>query len=287
MGDKIDVKGLLKTKKEKLRKRVEKLKQKNIVPKLAVIMANNEDSSRIYVSKKRDLCAEMNIETVEYIYDESVTSEIIEKKIIELNNNKEVNGILIQLPLFKHLDERKLLEVVSPEKDVDGIHPLNVGRLLQGNTGIISCTPKGILTILESLNMKWEGKEAVIIGRSVIVGKPMASLLINKGMTVTVCNSKTTDLGKHTREADLLIVAAGHPNLVTKEMVKDGAVVIDVGINRIEGKIYGDVDTKNVIEKASYISTVPGGVGLSTVFSLIENLVEIAEAAIDIVEEIK
>lgn len=277
MGKIINVKGLLNDKKEDLKLRVEKLKKEGITPKLAVILANNEESSKIYVSKKRNLCAEMQIEEVEYIFEESVTNEVLKEKILELNQDKDVHGILIQLPLFKHLNDKGLLECVSPEKDVDGIHPMNVGRLLQGNPGSISCTPKGVLTILRSLDMNFEGKEAVVVGRSIIVGKPMASLLINMGLTVTVCHSKTQDLKKHTKTADLLVVAAGVPNLITQDMVKKGAVVVDVGINRINGKVCGDVDTLNVIKKAGYITTVPGGVGLATVYSLIENLVEIAE----------
>ncbi len=277
MGKIINVKDLIESKKTDLKQRVLDLKVRGINPKLAVILANEDESSKIYIQKKKNLCIEMGIEEVDYIFDSSVTTEILEAKIKELNSDSEVHGILMQMPVFKHLDDEKLLETISPDKDVDGFHPLNVGRLVQGNKGIISCTPKGIVTILNSLNMNLEGKEAVVIGRSVIVGKPMASLLINKGLTVTVCHSKTKDLKAHTKKADLLIVAAGKPNLVTKDMVKSGAIVVDVGINRVNGKVCGDVDTKNVAKKAGYITTVPGGVGIATVYSLIENLVEIAE----------
>ncbi len=277
MGQIINVKEVLNKEKEELKSRVQVLKKQGITPKLAVILANNEEASKIYVSKKRKLCEEMQVEEVEYIFEEDVTDEILKNKILELNEDKEVHGILVQLPLFKHLDDKKLLEYISPEKDVDGFHPVNVGKLVQGNPGIISCTPKGIVTILNSLNIKFEGKEAVVVGRSVIVGKPMASLLINKGLTVTICHSKTVDLKKHTKSADILVVAAGSPHLVKKDMVKKGAIVVDVGINRVNGKLCGDVDAENVIKQAGYITTVPGGVGLATVYSLIENLIEIAE----------
>lgn len=277
MGKIINVKEILNIKKEELKERIEILKTDGITPKLAVILANNEESSKIYVSKKRTLCTEMKIEEVEYIFEENVTDEILKNKILELNEDKDIHGILVQLPLFKHLNDKAILEYISPEKDVDGFHPLNVGKLVQGNPSIVSCTPKGIITILKSLNIDFEGKEAVVVGRSVIVGKPMASLLVNMGLTVTVCHSKTVDLNKHTKDADLLIVAAGVPNLVTEDMVKEGAIVVDVGINRVNGKVCGDVDTENVIKTAGYITTVPGGVGLATVYSLIENLVEMTE----------
>lgn len=276
-GQIINVKELVNIKKEELKIRLEELRSNGIIPKLAVILANNDDSSKIYIAKKRELCKEMGIEEVEYIFGGNVTNEILKEKIEALNKDDGIDGILMQLPLFAHLDEKRALELISPEKDVDGFHPINMGRLVEFTEGIKSCTPKGILTIIKSLNIDLEGKDAVVVGRSVIVGKPMAIMLINMGLTVTVCHSKTKDLKAHTKKADLLIVAAGKAKLITKDMVKKGAIVIDVGINKVSGKTCGDVDTQGVMKKVSYITTVPGGVGLTTVYSLIENLVEMSE----------
>lgn len=276
MGEIINVKEIVSKRKEVLKEKVADLKEKGIYPKLVVILANNEDASRVYVSKKRKLCEELGILEEEYVFDEKVTQEEIEKLLDKLNQDKSVHGILVQLPLFNHLDSKKVLEKISPKKDVDGFHPVNVGMLVQGSGKISPCTPKGIMTILESLNLDIEGKNAVVVGRSIIVGRPMSSLLLNKGATVTTCHSKTKNLSEHTTKADILVVAVGKPRLITEDMVKEDSVVIDVGINRIDGKLIGDVDTEGVAKKARYVSPVPGGVGLTTVLSLMENVIELA-----------
>lgn len=276
MGEIINVKEIVANRKEILKKEVANLKEKGIEPKLVVILANNEDASRVYVSKKRKLCEELGILEEEYVFDEKVSQEEIENLLEKLNQDNSVHGILVQLPLFNHLDSKKILEKISPKKDVDGFHPINIGKLVQGTGNIAPCTPKGIMTILEALNVDVEGKNAVVIGRSIIVGRPMSALLLNSGATVTTCHSKTKDLKEHTKNADIVIVAVGKAHLVTEDMVKEGSIVIDVGINRIDGKLVGDVDTENVAKKAKLVSPVPGGVGLTTVLSLMENLVCLA-----------
>ena len=273
----IDVKKIVENKKIELREKVKNLKKEGIVPKLAVILANDLDASKIYVGKKREMCAELGVDEVEYMLDENTTTDEVIKIIDRLNNDDSVNGILVQLPVFKHLNERKILERIDPSKDVDGFHPMNLGSLVMGNNKIIACTPKGIMMILEETGVDLKGKTAVVIGRSVIVGKPISQLLLNANATVITCHSKTVDLKKYTKMADVLVVAAGVPHLVTKDMVKKDSIVIDVGINRIDGKIVGDVDTENVKKVAKYITPVPGGVGITTVVSLLGNLIEMAE----------
>lgn len=273
----IDVKKIVENKKIELKEKVKKLKKEGVVPKLAVILANDLAASKIYVGKKREMCAELGVDEVEYMLDENTTTDEVIKIIDRLNNDDSVNGILVQLPVFKHLNERKILERIDPSKDVDGFHPMNLGSLVMGNNKIIACTPKGIMMILEETGVDLKGKTAVVIGRSVIVGKPISQLLLNANATVITCHSKTVDLKKYTKMADVLVVAAGVPHLVTKDMVKKDSIVIDVGINRIDGKIVGDVDTENVKKVAKYITPVPGGVGITTVVSLIGNLIEMAE----------
>jgi len=223
------------------------------------------------------MCEELGILEEEYDFDENVTQTDILELIEKLNNDKTVHGILVQLPIYNHLDTSEILEAISPSKDVDGFHPVNIGKIMQGTGGIAPCTPKGVMTILEELGIEIEGKKATVVGRSIIVGRPMGALLLNKGATITTCHSKTTNLKEHTKNADILVVAVGKPHLVTEEMVKEGAIVIDVGINRVDGKLIGDVDTENVAKKAKYITPVPGGVGLTTVYTLMENVVELAE----------
>jgi bifunctional protein folD len=278
MGEIINVKEIVEGKKEKIKDKVQKLNKKGIYPKLAVILANNEEASKIYVGKKQKMCKELGIEEVEYILDEKTTTKKVLEIIERLNEDPTVDGILVQLPLFKHLDEHQILEAISYKKDVDGFHPLNMGRLLTNTSEdtLVACTPKGIMWIIDSLGKDIEGMNAVVVGRSVIVGKPISQLLLSRGATVTTCHSKTKDLKSHTKNADILVVATGVPGLITKDMVKKGAIVIDVGINRIENKIVGDVDTKNVAKKADYITPVPGGVGITTVAALMDNLVTIA-----------
>jgi methylenetetrahydrofolate dehydrogenase (NADP+)/methenyltetrahydrofolate cyclohydrolase len=277
VGEIINVKEIIERKKLSLKEKIEDLKLKGISPKLVVIHANHDEASNIYISKKRKMCEELAILEEEYDFDETVTQEDILQLIEKLNNDKSVHGILVQLPIYKHLDTNEILESISPKKDVDGFHPVNIGKIMQGTGGIAPCTPKGVMAILDELNIDVEGKNATVIGRSIIVGRPMGALLLNKGATVTTCHSKTKDLAQHTKNADILVVAVGKPHLVTEDMVKEGAIVIDVGINRVDGKLVGDVDTENVAQKANYITPVPGGVGLTTVYTLMENVVELAE----------
>ncbi len=277
LGEIINVRKIVEEKKEELSFRIDKLNKRGIFPKLALILANDDRASRVYVSNKRKLCHELGILEEEYTFDEKITSEEILNLINKLNGDDSVDGILVQLPLFKHLDEEKILNAISPKKDVDGFHPINLGKLITGEKTTLSCTPKGVMTILDSIGIDLKSKNVVVVGRSRIVGKPMAQLLLNRDATVTICHSKTKDLASYTKNADVLVVAVGSMHIITKDMVKEDAIVIDVGINRVDGKIVGDVDTNSVLEKVKYITSVPGGVGLTTVVSLIENLVEIAE----------
>ena len=272
----IDVKSIVENKKIFLKKKVNELKRNGIVPKLAVILANDLDASKIYVRKKREMCSELGVEEIEYMLDKDTTTEKVLDIINRLNEDDSVHGILVQLPVFKHLDERKILESISPKKDIDGFHPLNIGKLLMGKPEIVACTPRGIMSIIESTGVDLTSKTAVVIGRSIIVGKPVSALLLNKNATVITCHSKTKNLKKYTKMADVLVVAAGVPHLITSDMVKKNAIVIDVGINRIDGKIIGDVDTENVLDVAKYVTPVPGGVGITTVISLLENLIDMA-----------
>lgn len=275
MGEKINVKDIVKRKKDELKLKVDFLKENGIQPKLAVVLASEDEASKIYVGRKRKMCEELGIEQEEYILDESVTTEEVVNIINKLNNDKSVNGILVQLPLFRHLDMDEVLDSISDKKDVDGFHPLTLGKLFIGEKEtFVSCTPKGIMTILDDIGVECEGKHAVIVGRSRIVGKPISQLLLKRGATVTVCHSKTKDISIYTKQADILVAAVGKPHIITKDMVKEGAIVIDVGINRIDGKILGDVDTENVLEVCDKITPVPGGVGLTTVLSLLENVVQ-------------
>lgn len=273
-GTLIDVRKIVEDKKFNLKKQVLDLKRKGIIPKLAVILANDLDSSRIYVRKKREMCSELGIEEVEYMLDSDTTTDKVLEIIERLNNDDSVHGILVQLPVFKHLDERKILEFISPKKDIDGFHPLNIGKLIMGSPNIVACTPRGIMSIIDSTGVDLTSKTAVVVGRSIIVGKPISALLLNRDATVITCHSKTKNLKKYTKMADVLVVAAGVPHLITKDMVKNGALVVDVGINRINGKVVGDVDTENVLDVAKFVTPVPGGVGITTVISLLENLVD-------------
>lgn len=273
----VDVKEIVEKKRNTLKREILDLRDKGIIPKLAVILANDVEASRIYVSRKRKLCQELGIEEVEYLFDSKCKTEDILDTINKLNHNNEIDGVLVQLPLFKHLDESKIIDSILPEKDVDGFSAVNVGRLYQGKPTVVPCTPKGILTILKELDKDLKGKNAVVVGRSQIVGKPMASLLLNEDMTVTICHSRTTNLPEHTRNADVLVVATGVPHLIKENMVKEDAIVIDVGMNRLKDKLVGDVDTENVSNKAKYVTPVPGGVGLTTVLSLAQNVVELSK----------
>ena len=273
----VNVKEIVENKKVKLKREILDLRDKGVVPKLAVILANDSDASRVYVGRKRKLCSELGIEETEYLFDEKVTTEDLLKVIDKLNKDNEVDGILVQLPLFKHLDEAKIIDSIVPAKDVDGFSAINVGRLYEGRADVVPCTPKGVLTILKELEPNLKGKNAVVVGRSQIVGKPMAALLLNESMTVTICHSATTNLPEYTKMADVLVVATGVPHLIKDTMVKEGSIVIDVGMTRVNDKLVGDVDTEIVDKKAKFVTPVPGGVGLTTVYSLAENVVELAK----------
>ena len=284
MGEKINVKEIVKRKKEELKQEVDRVKEKGVLPKLAVILASDDPASEIYVGKKRKMCEEMGILQEEYILDENTTTQDVVNIVKKLNEDNSVNGILVQLPLYKHIDMDEVLDSISDKKDVDGFHPLTLGKLFIGEKEtFISCTPKGIMTILDDIGTEYIGKHAVVIGRSRIVGKPISQILLKRGATVTICHSKTDDISKFSKMADILIVAVGKPHIVTKDMVKEGAIVIDVGINRVDGKIIGDVDTEEVINVASKITPVPGGVGLTTVLSLLENVVQASKEQNNIV----
>lgn len=276
----VDVKGIVEKKKQGLKRQIVELRDKGIVPKLAVILANDDPASRIYVGRKRKLCVELGIDETEYLFDEKVTEKELLEVIDRLNKNDEIHGILIQLPLYKHIDEQKILDSVNPKKDVDGFSAVNMGKLYQGTGEIMPCTPKGILTILKELEPNLAGKNVVVVGKSLIVGKPMAAILLNEGCTVTICHSRTTNLVEHTKSADILIVATGVPHLIKENMVKEGAIVIDVGLTKVKDKLVGDVDTEKVKEKVKHITPVPGGVGITTVYSLAENVVSLAKKSI-------
>ena len=262
-----------------LKEEVDELKKNGINPKLAVIMVGDDKASAVYVRNKSKACEEIGIEFEEFLMDNTTTQKELISLINKLNNREDIHGILLQSPIPKGLDIREAFNTIDYRKDVDGFNPINVGKLSIGEDCFISCTPYGVIKLLEEYNISIEGKRAVIIGRSNIVGKPLIQCLLNKNATVTVCHSKTMNLEKITKEADILIAALGKPKFVTEDMVKDGAVVIDVGINRNEeGKLVGDVDFENVSKKASYITPVPGGVGPMTIAMLMGNVVKSAKA---------
>lgn len=246
-------------------------------PTLVVIIVGSNPASKVYVSKKKQTAEKAGFNSRIIELEESVTQETLEKQIDTLNNDPDVNGILVQLPLPKHLDAYKIIEKILPEKDVDGFHPVNVGKLWTGlKPYAVSCTPYGIIKLLEENNINPEGKHAVIIGRSNIVGKPLAALLLNKNATVTVCHSKTRNIEKICAEADILVAAVGIAKFVKANMVKEGSVIIDVGMNRNEeGKLVGDVDFEEVEKKAGYITPVPGGVGPMTIAMLLSNTLDL------------
>lgn len=270
---KIDGKAFSQTVLEKIRKEHSQLKEKYGKPAgLAVVIVGNNPASQVYVKNKIRACENVGFYSENIELDENISEKELLQEINKLNKNDRINGILVQLPLPAHINELKIIDSISPEKDVDGFHVSNIGKMVIGDeTGFLSCTPYGIMQLLEEYKIEIAGKDAVIIGRSNIVGKPMALMLIQKGATVQVCNSNTKDLRKKLSKADIIIVAAGVPKLLKKEDVKEGAVVIDVGINRVDGKICGDVDYEEVAEKTSYITPVPGGVGPMTIASLIKN----------------
>ena len=271
----IDGKKLAKKTRENLKIECSNLKEKNIIPKLSVIMVGEDPASKIYVKTKSKACDEIGIKYEEHILNENITQKELIELIHKLNNDDSVNGILLQSPIPRHLDIDEAFREISSEKDVDGFNPINVGKLLLNQDTFVSCTPYGIMKMLEEYNIELEGKNIVIIGRSNIVGKPLMACCLNKHATVTICHSKTKDLKEKTKNADILVAAIGKSNFVTSDMVKDNAVIIDVGINRgTDKKLTGDVDFENVKEKASYITPVPGGVGPMTVAMLMNNVIK-------------
>lgn len=264
---------------DKLKLRVDALREKGCVPGLLVILVGEDPASQTYVGNKEKACERLGITSQTLRLPENTQQAELEKIIREANEDEAIHGILVQLPLPRHLDGDRALELILPEKDVDGFHDINAGRLMRGQNGVVACTPKGALYMLKNAGIDIAGKEAVVVGRSNIVGKPMAMLLLQENATVTVCHSRTADLAAHTRRADILVAAIGKARFITADMVKDGAVVVDVGINRVDGKLCGDVDFEPVSEKASYITPVPGGVGKMTIAMLMDSTVSAAEAA--------
>lgn len=271
----IDGKELAKKIRANLKIECEELKKKNIKSKLAVIMVGEDPASKVYVRNKSRACEDVGIKYEEYLLDVNTTQKELVELIEKLNNDKTINGILLQSPIPSSLDINEAFRTISPEKDVDGFNPINVGMLVLNQDTFVSCTPYGIMKMFEEYDIDLTGKNVVILGRSNIVGKPLIHCCLNKNATVTSCHSRTQNLAQKAKEADVLISAIGKANFVTADMVKDGAVVIDVGINRLDnGKITGDVDFESVKEKASYITPVPGGVGPMTIAMLMNNVIK-------------
>ena len=268
---------------EKIKERVEEFKAQNgATPGLAVIVVGNDPASAVYVRNKHKATLDVGMNSYQIEMPECTDEEELLSKITELNEDPAVSGILVQLPLPKHISEKKITSAILPQKDVDAFHPQNVGKIMIGDYDLLPCTPAGIMRLLDFYDIKIEGKKCVVLGRSNIVGKPMAHLLLEKNGTVTVCHSKTENLSEITKSADIIVVAIGRPKFLKAEMVKDGAVVIDVGINRDEsGKLVGDVDFDAVANVASYITPVPGGVGPMTITMLLENTLTAARKQIE------
>ena len=278
MAQKIDGKAIAAACRSDIRNRVSSLKEQGIVPGLAVIIVGDDSASKVYVANKHKACAEVGIESFQYALPAKTTQEELLTLVDRLNTDDRVNGILVQLPLPKHIDETAVIHAIDPSKDVDAFHPANVGRIMIGDYDFLPCTPAGVMTLLDKTGIEIAGKHCVIIGRSNIVGKPQAMLMLHRHATVTICHSKTQNLHEITRQADIVIAAVGKAKFVTADMVKAGAVVIDVGINRDEnGKLCGDVDFDSVEKMASYITPVPGGVGPMTITTLLENTLRAAQ----------
>ena len=271
----IDGKQISQQIKDELKEEVAKLKAAGKEITLAVIQVGSDPASTVYVGNKKKACAYIGIESLAYELPEETSEQELLDLVEKLNQDPKVNGILVQLPLPKHMNEDKIIQTISPDKDVDGFHPISVGRLCIGEKGFVSCTPAGIIKLLKRSDVEISGKECVVIGRSNIVGKPMAMLLLRENGTVTVTHSRTKDLKEVAKRADILVVAIGKPKMITKDYVKEGAVVIDVGIHRMEnGKLCGDVDYDDVAPVCSAITPVPGGVGPMTIAMLMNNCVE-------------
>lgn len=268
----IDGKAISAKVKSEVKQETEALKAKGISIGLAVVIVGDNPASRVYVNNKKKACAEVGFESFEYALPQETTQEELLALVDKLNKDDTVNGILVQLPLPKQIDEKAVINAILPEKDVDAFHPVNVGKIMIGDFAFLPCTPAGVMELIASTGVEISGKECVVIGRSNIVGKPMAMLLLHKNGTVTICHSKTKNLAEVCSRADILVAAVGRANFVTPDMVKEGAVVIDVGMNRLEnGKLCGDVDYAACFEKAGYITPVPGGVGPMTIAMLMKN----------------
>lgn len=264
--------------KEKVRQQTLELKETHgITPGLAVVIVGDDPASRVYVNNKKKACELVGFKSEEYALPAETTQEELLELVNTLNNKDDINGILVQLPLPKHLDDKAVIAAISPQKDVDAFHAVNVGKIMLGEYDFLPCTPSGVMEMLHSYNIEVSGKNCVVIGRSNIVGKPMAMLLLHENGTVTICHSRTKNLAAITKLADILVAAVGRPKFVTADMVKEGAVVIDVGMDRDEnGKLCGDVDFENVKDKCSYITPVPGGVGPMTIATLMKNTLKAA-----------
>ena len=278
----INGKEIAEKKRMEIAEEVSKLKKLGVTPGLAVILVGNNHASRTYVTNKEKACKELGMNSVLIELPEEISEQELLSKIEELNMDNQIHGILVTLPIPKHIDEKKVIESISPFKDVDGFHPINIGRMMTGQNAFLPCTPYGIMVLLEETGISVAGKHVVVVGRSNIVGKPVGQLFLNQHATVTYCHSKTKDLKGHTNQADILIAAVGIPNFITAEHVKDGAVVIDVGINRNEaGKLCGDVAFAEVSEKAGYITPVPKGVGPMTITMLMFNTLKSAAESLN------
>lgn len=276
----LDGKALSKKIEERIAQEVKDLKSTcGCTPGLAVVLVGQDPASAAYVNMKKKACDKVGFYSITHDMPETISQEAIEKTIIMMNNDSNIDGILIQLPLPKHIDTTKLLELVAPEKDVDGFHPYNVGRLVTNLDGFVPCTPLGVMELLREYNIDVKGKNCVVVGASNIVGKPMASLLLNADATVEICHIFTDDLKKHTLNADIVLVGVGVINLITQDMVKDDVIIIDIGVSRTkEGKLVGDVDFVNVSKKSSYITPSPGGVGPMTIAMLLSNTLKAAKS---------
>ena len=257
--------------------RAQRLIEKGVTPHLAVILVGENAASQVYVRNKENACIHAGIRSTIIRLPEVCTQEELENAVLSLNEDESVHGILVQLPLPKGLDEARVLALIDPDKDVDGFHAMNSGRLMNGQPSFVPCTPLGVMKLLEAYQIPTRGKHAVIIGRSNIVGKPMAMLLLAADATVTICHSKTANLAEITRQADILVVAVGKPNFVTGDMIKQGAAVVDVGINRVDDRLVGDVHAEQAEKVASYLTPVPGGVGQMTIAMLLSNTLDAAE----------
>jgi methylenetetrahydrofolate dehydrogenase (NADP+)/methenyltetrahydrofolate cyclohydrolase len=263
---------------EKIAKDVELLKEEGITPGLAVILVGNDQASQTYVRNKEKACKQLAMKSEIFVYPASISEDELLDKLVELNHRSDIHGILVQLPLPEHIDEKRVIETIDPAKDVDGFHPINIGRMMTKQEALLPCTPFGILKMVQTTGIDISGKHVVVIGRSNIVGKPVGQLFLNENATVTYCHSRTVDLRHYTKQADILIAAVGIAKMIKADDVKEGAIVIDVGMNRDESnKLCGDVDFDDVMPKTSFITPVPGGVGPMTITMLMHNTLQAAK----------